>query len=173
MPKVYRVTLSAEQQEELHRRIRDPKTKPRTRERLEMIRLSHAGLSIPRIAPIVKQSESRVRHWVKRFLEHPLLDVLEDRPQQGRSSSLTPQHMAALRAEIEKAERTWTTPELAEWLQKEQSLSLSRSQVGRKLKQEGIAWKRTSRSLRHKQQPKEVADKRADLETLEKGGTRA
>jgi len=166
VPKVYRVTLSDEQQEELYRRIRDPKTKPRVRERLEMLRLSNAGLTVPQISRIVRQSEQRVRFWIKRFLALVSFAALEDEPHEGKSSSLTREHMAALREEIEKAERTWSAPQLTEWLEKECGLHLTPGQVRRRLKQEGIAWKRTSRSLRHKQKPEEVAERRADLETL-------
>ena len=94
MPKVYRVTLSEAQREELRGRIRDPKTKPRTRERLEMLRLSDAGMSIPKIAPLLRQSENRVRHWVKRFLEQQRFDALNDRPHKGRPSRLTPERLS-------------------------------------------------------------------------------
>lgn len=173
MPKVYRVTLSEEQQEELRLRLRDPKTKPRARERLEMLRLSNAGMTLPRIAPVVRQSEQRVRYWIKRFLRSLSFEALEDEPHEGRVSTLTPEHLAALREEIEKAERTWSAPQLAEWLERERGVRLTPGQVRRRLRAEGLLWKRTSRSLRHKQKREEVAQKQADLETLEAGGTRA
>jgi transposase len=167
------VTLTEGQRDELHRRMRDPKTKSRTRERLEMLRLSDAGMSIPKIAPILRQSEGRVRYWVKRFLESGAFEALEDAPHLGMPSRLTPEHLSALRSEIEKGERTWTTPQISEWLEREQGVSLSGDQIGRKLKQAGIVWKRTSHRLTHKQKPQEVEAKRAELEGLEKRGTRA
>lgn len=173
MPKVYRVTLTEERQDELIRRLRDPMTPPRTRERLEMLRLSNAGLTIPRIAPIVRQSEQRVRHWIKRYLETLSFDAVEDAPHAGRISSLTEEDMAALRQEIEKGDRTWTAPQAAEWLKRERGLELSRSQVARRLKREGLVWKRTSRSLRHKQTPEAVEAKKETLQELEKKGTKA
>jgi len=157
----------------LHRRLRDPQTKPRTRERLEMIRLSDAGMSIPKIAPILRQSEGRVRYWVKRFLEAQTFDALNDRPHPGMPSALTPERLAALRTEIERGERTWTTPQLSEWLESEQGVKRSDDQIGRKLKAAGIVWKRTSHRLKHKQKPEEVEAKRAELEALEKKGARA
>lgn len=158
------------QRDELHRRIRDPRTKPRSRERLEMIRLSDAGMSIPKIAPILRQSEGRVRYWVKRFLELQTFDALNDQPHPRMPSRLTPERLAALREEIEKGGRTWTTPQMAEWLGETQDVSLSGDQIGRKLNAAGIVWKRTSRSLKHKQKPEEVETKRAELEGLEKKG---
>ena len=47
---MYRVTLTSEQMAELNRRCHDAKTKPRTRERLEMLRLADGGWSIPKLA---------------------------------------------------------------------------------------------------------------------------
>jgi transposase len=178
VPKVYRVKLTEEERKELRRLKRDPKTKPRTRERLEMIRLSDEGKTLPEIARIVEPSEQRVRKWVKAFLSARTFAVLDDRPRPGRASSLTAEIMGALRAEIEKADRTWSARQTAEWLEERYGLKRSDEQVRRKLKQEGIVWKRTSKSLwkrtskslRHKQKPDEVADRKADLETLEKGG---
>ena len=173
MPKVYRVRLTEVQRKELKGRIRDGTTKPRTRERLELLRLSDAGLSIPTIAPILQQSESRVRYWVKRFLEQSTFEALEDHPPVGRPSSLTPERRAALRQALETGERTWTTGQWAAWLTQEYGLSLSDDQIGRKLKQFGIVWKRTSRGLKHKQKPEELAAKQAELADLKKKGARA
>ena len=173
MPKVYRVSLTTDERDELRDRIRDPQMKPRTRERLEMIRLSDAGLSIPQIAPILRLSESRVRYWVKRFLEERTFQALNDQSHPGMPSALTPERLAALQAEIEKGERTWTTPQLSEWLETEHGLKRSDDQIGRKLKEIGIVWKRTSRSLRHKQKPEAVEAKRTELAALQKKGMRA
>jgi hypothetical protein len=33
----------------------------------------------------------------------------------------------------------------------------------------GLSYKRTTRTIRHKQKPEQVADRKADLETLKKG----
>ena len=45
--------------------------------------------------------------------------------------------------------------------------------MGRLLRRAKLSYKRTSRSVKHKQNPQEVATKTADLKTLEKGGTLA
>lgn len=65
---MYRVHLTEEQREELKRRSHYPQVKPRTRDRLEMVRLSDVGWSIPQIAAPLRMSEKRVRHWIKRYL---------------------------------------------------------------------------------------------------------
>ena len=86
---------------------------------------------------------------------------------------LTPEPGTAFRRVIETGERTWTTAQLAAWLDQEHGLSLSDDQIGRKLKQFGIVWKRTSRGLKHKQKPEELAAKQAELADLKKKGARA
>jgi transposase len=172
VPKVYRVELTEEERKELRCLKRDPKTKPRTRERLEMIRLLDEGKTLPEIARIVEPSEQRIRGWVKAFLTARTFAVLEDRPHPGRASALTAEIIAALRTEIEKADRTWSARQAAEWLRERHGLKLSKEQVRRRLKQEGIVGKRTSKSLKHKRKSDEVAERKADLETLEKGGRR-
>jgi transposase len=172
VPKVYRVKLTEAERKELLRLKRDPKTKPRTRERLEMIRLSDEGRTLPEIARIVEPSEQRVRKWVKAFLADRTFAALDDAPHVGRISALAPAILRALRAEIETADRTWSARQAAEWLEERHGVKLSDEQVRRRLKQEGIVWKRTSRSLKHKQKREAVEAKQADLETLEKGGRR-
>jgi len=65
---MYRIHLIAEQQEELRCLVRQMGLAPRTRERLEMVRLADAGWSIPRIARYLGQHEQTVRAWIKAFL---------------------------------------------------------------------------------------------------------
>src|SRR4028118_77814 len=85
---MYRVALTEEQFAELTRLHRDPRTKPRTRDRLEMVRLANNGWSIPKIAQHFELTESRVRHWVKTFLTKGFLS-LSDRKGVGVKPRLT------------------------------------------------------------------------------------
>lgn len=169
---MYRVNLTMEEQWELRRRTREAGTMPRTRDRLEMVRLSAAGWSIPKIAVHLQVHEHRVRYWIKRYLEGGF-DALPDQPHLGKPSAVTPEILASMRAEIAKADRTWTARQLAEWMEAEHGLRRSPDQVSRLLKRERIVFKRTGRGLKHKQKPEEVAAKQAELDDLEKRGTKA
>ena len=80
---MYRVCLTEEQRAELKQRTRSVAVKPRTRDRLEMVRLSAAGWSIPKIARHLQLSEQQVRFWIKRFLAAGF-DALPDQPHVGR-----------------------------------------------------------------------------------------
>jgi transposase len=167
---MYRTRLDETARQELDRRAHQPGVKPRTRDRLEMIRLSGAGWSIPKIARHFRRSECCVRVWVKAFYRGGF-EALPDKPHVGQKSSLTPQLLAALREQVRKGERTWTSQQIADWLSEQHNVHLSADWLGRLLRRANLSYKRTSRSLTHKQKPQEVAAKTADLKTLEKGGT--
>lgn len=165
---LYRVHLTEAQRGELHRRTRDPKIMPRTRDRLEMVRLSDAGWSIPQIAAHLQVSEKRVRYWIKQFLTGSF-DALPDQPHVGQQSRLTPALVAALQEEVEQSQRTWTARQLADWLGKQHGVRLTPNHLARRLKKARFSYKRTERGLQHKQDPAQVAERQADLETAEKG----
>lgn len=169
---MYRVRLDEPARRELRRRAHETGVMPRTRDRLEMVRLSDAGWSIPRIARHFGMSQRCVRRWIKTFLCDGF-DALPDKTHVGQKSALTPEMRSAIAAEVSKGERTWTAAQIADWLEQHFALRLSPPWISRLLRRERISYKRTSRSLGHKQDKKQVANKSADLETLEKGGTRA
>lgn len=168
---MYRVHLTEEQREELRRLTRAADIKPRTRDRLEMIRLLDAGWHIPRIAQHLRVSPRRVRVWVRRFLEGGF-DALPDQPHLGQRSQLTPALVAALRTELAKGDRTWSAPQLAEWLAEHHGVALSPNHLGSLLRRAGLSYRRTERSLKHKQDLAEVERRRGELRQLEKGEQR-
>lgn len=138
------------------------------RDRYEIVRLSDAGMRISWIAPHLKLHHQTVRKFVKAFLSGGF-DALYDKPRPGKASALTPSMKAALYAEIEKGERTWTAPQMAEWLHEQFGLSLSPQRVVIHMRREGLAYKRTSRSLNHKQDAEQVAARKATLDLLKRG----
>lgn len=164
---MYRVTLSDEQRQELQRRTRERGIAPSTRDRLEMIRLADAGWSIPTIARHLGQHEQTVRAWLKVYLTKGF-DALPNKPRGGKQSALTPAILEAVRSELSKGQRTWTAAQLVEWIAKQHGVRLSPGRLRIHLKRAKLSYQRTSRSLKHKQEPEEVAQKQADLERLEK-----
>jgi|SRR5678816_3127758 len=172
MPEVlgimYRIHLDEATRQELHRRTHTAGVMPRTRDRLEMVRLSDAGWSVPQIARHLGLSQACVRHWIKTFLMEGF-DALPDKPHVGQKSLLTPALMAAVRAEVSNGQRTWTAQQLADWLAEQHGVCLGSDWLGRLLRRHRLSYKRTSRTLTHKQDTAEVAQKSASLKTLEKG----
>lgn len=166
---MYRVHLTEEQRQEVSRRAHAPGVMPRTRDRLEMVRLADAGWSIPRIARHLAISEVRVRYWVKRFLEGGF-DALPDAPHPGQSSALTGPILAAVREQIRRSKRSWSAQQVADWVAEHHGVSRTPDHLARMLRRAGFSYKRTSRTLKHKQNPEQVEQRRAQLQALEKRG---
>lgn len=164
---MYRIPLTDAQRHDLQRRTQQRGMMPSTRDRLEMVRLADAGWSVPRIARHLGHHEQTVRAWIKAFLCGGF-DALPNKPRGGKHSALTPPILAALRAELASAQRTWTAPQLADWVAAHHGVRRSPGRLRVHLKRAQITWQRTSRSLRHKQDPAEVAARQAVLTDLEK-----
>jgi transposase len=166
---MYRVTLTDHQRHELRQRTRQAGLAPSTRDRLEMVRLSDIGWSVPAIAHHLGQHEQTVRAWIKAFL-HGGFDALPNKPRGGDISEVTPAMLDAGRAEIAKGTRTWSASEVADWVAEHYRVRISPGRMRVHLKRAKLSYQRTSRSLRHKQQPEQVAARKAQLEELEKKG---
>jgi len=166
---MYRVVLTNEQRAELRRQTRQVGITPSMRDRLEMVRLADAGWSSPQIARHLGQHAQTVRTWIKAFLTGGFA-ALPNKARGGKQSALTPPMLDAVRSEVAKGERTWTAPQLADWVATQHGVRLSAGRLRVHLKRAKISWQRTSRSLKHKQDPVEVAEKQATLDALETKG---
>jgi len=134
-----------------------------------MVRLSDAGWSVPRIARHLGQHEHTVRPWIKAFLAGGF-DALPNKPRGGKVSALTAVMLESVRAEVARGERTWTAAQVTDWVAEHHGVRLSTDRVRIHLRRAGISWQRTSRTLRHKQNPDEVAERRAVLDEHAKKG---
>lgn len=145
---MYRVHLSDEQHAELQCLTRDLHTKPRARDRLEMVRLAVAGMSIPGIARLLRISEVRIRFWIKQLCTEGCAE-LPDQPYVGQTCKPTPGFLEALCQEVRKRDRTWTAGRLAAWLQVQHGLRFRPQHLGTLLKRTSFAYRRTKRRLKH------------------------
>ncbi len=139
---------------------------PAVRDRLEMVRLSDLGWSVPKIAQYLDKHEQTVRKYSKAFLESGW-DALPDRPRPGRPPTLTEAHLGAVEQLLDEAaargERTWSAPQLAQWLAATQKVRVRPKYLGERLRQRTFRWQRTKRSVQHQADPVRQAQARADL----------
>jgi transposase len=168
--RMYRITLTDEQRRELRERAHRAGLAPSTRDRLEMVRLSDAGWSVPRIARHLGPHEQTVRTWIKAFLDGAF-EALPNKPRGGQESALTAPMLERVRAEVATGTRTWTAAQLADWVAEHHGVRLSADRLRIHLRRARISWQRTSRTLRHKQDPDEVAEREAVLTDRAKKGT--
>ena len=169
---MYRITLTDDQRQKLQRRTRAPGIAPSARDRLEMVRLSDAAWSIPTIARHLGIHEQTVRAWIKAFIAKGF-DALTNKPRGGDASDLTPAMLETVRAEVGKGSRTWTAAQICDWVAEQHGVRLSPGRMRVHLTRAKLSYQRTARSLKHKQQPEDVAECKAVLEDLEKKGRRA
>jgi len=135
-----------------------------------MVRLSDAGWNIPKIAQHLGHHEQTVRAWIKAFIAGGF-DALPNKPRGGDTSDVTPAMLQAARTEIAKGTRTWSASEVADWIALHHGVRISPGRMRVHLARANLSYQRTSRSLKHKQQPEEVAQRKDQLEQLEKKGS--
>jgi len=158
---VIRVALTPAQHDDLRARTRAPDLAPRTRDRLEMVRLADAGWTIPRIAHHLGAHEQTVRKYVKAFLAEGF-DVLPDRPRPGRPPTVTAAHLDALAALLDAGGRTWTTAQLVAWLEREHGVRVHPDHLSRLLHARRFGWKRTVASVAHKRRDPDGYDAKVE-----------
>ena len=170
-----RLTLDAEQRAELDRRLRQRTTERRAHERLLMIRAVADGATIPQAAAALGQHPQTVRKFVKRFRAEGFAG-LADRPRAGRPPRVGEADLLALErrldADAATGARTWTLGQAAGWLAEARGVSISPDRLGVLLKERDFRWKRTKRSLGHKQGDRlRQAEAAADLALWRFGGS--
>ncbi len=159
------IQLTAEGRDAVRSLRRDPSLSPSERDRVEMVLLSEQGWSVPQIASHLGYCVATVRRLFRRFGEEGVGALRHRPPGPPKDTARTHQVQTALTTLLSQ-ERTWTATQLAHAIQ-EQDIHLSARQVRRYLR--GIAsWRRTVRTLKHKQDPEKLARAQKTLATLKK-----
>src|SRR5690242_3817863 len=114
---------------------RDRDLEPAERDRVEMVLLSDAGWSPPRIAAHLGCCAATVRTVLKRFAASGSAGLRRGRPGPPKDEARRAQVTAALERLLEQ-DRTWTAAQLAEAL-REQGIALSTRQTRKYLSGDG------------------------------------
>jgi len=165
------VTLSDPERAAVQALRRDRTLLPAERDRVEMVLLSDAGWSPPRIATHLGYHAVTARSVLKRFQQAGPASLRRGRPGPPPDMARRAQVTAAL-AQLLGQDRTWTAAQLATALG-DQGITLSTRQTRKYLGRLGARWRRTARTLRHKQDPDRVAQATTDLDALKKKRVRA
>ena len=168
-PAVIRVALTDAQRDELRARTREAGIAPRTRDRLEMVRLADAGWTIPRIArhlSAARADRAQVRQGVPgRRLRRPA------RPAASRSPA--DRHRGPPRRAARPCSTLAGGPgrrgSWSAWLEREHGVRVHPDHLSRLLHARRFGWKRTVTSVAHKRRDPDGYDaKVAELEALKK-----
>jgi transposase len=166
-----RLTLTDPERTAVQALRRAPTLPPAERDRVEMVLLSATGWTVPAIAAHLGYCAATVRTVLKRFTPTDLTTLRRQRPGPPKDLARAEQVTAALNRRLDEP-RTWTARHLAAALQ-EEGIRLSTRQTRKYLKRLGANWRRTTRTLRHKQDPAQVDRAKRTLAHLEKRGPRA
>ncbi len=165
-----RITLTPDQRAATQAARRDPTLTPLERDRVEMVLLSGEGWRPSAIAQHLDYHAATVRHALKAYRAQGLAGLWHHRPGPPPDTARREQITQTLDRLLHQP-RTWTAAQLAQALRAE-GLPLSTRQTRRYLHGLGAKWRRTVRSLRHKQAPAKVARAKAHLAMLGKGRPR-
>lgn len=127
---------------------------PRLRTRAQMVFLSaEQGFAAPEIAKMVRESESTVQRWLKRYLAEGV-EGLADEPRPGRRSDVTETYCQELLAAVRRRPRSldlpfslWTLQRLADYLAEETGLRFSDETIRRLLKKNDIVMSRPQHKI--------------------------
>jgi transposase len=152
MPRLLQVSLSPEQRVQLRRQLHHHDLAPHTRMRLECVRLSDKGLSVPQIAELVEVHQATVREALHRCGDHGL-EAMVDAPRSGRPPRICRDDLDALEEMLDASARagvTWTLPAIAAWPERTRGVRLSSSWLSVLLHRDGFRYQRTRDHLGHK-----------------------
>ena len=148
----------------LHRQTTDANV----RSRCDMILWSNEGLSPPQIAERVRFSHDTVSRYIARYESEGIKGLL-NRSRSGRPRKVTAEYEKRLLELVEQEPRkagmrfsNWTTANLASELADQTGIEISPRQVENYLKQHDWRLRRPVRTVKHKQDPELVAEKKTD-----------
>jgi transposase len=160
-----RIRLDDPSRAELHD-LRRTDLPAATRTRLEIVQLSDAGWSPPRIAAHLGVHPHTARSALKGFAARGAAALYPDRPGPEPDHARRADVTGRLR-DLLGQERTWTSPQLAAAL-REQGLALSARQALRYLRLLDAGYRRTAQTVGHKQDPVKVGRAGRVLASLKK-----
>jgi len=162
---MFRITLSPTEREAVLALRHDPSLRPAERDRVEMVFLSaDAGWTVPHIAHHLGYHAATVREIIRRFPKEGVAVVRYQR--KGPPPDVTRrQSVETVLRTLLAQDRTWTARQLAEGLGSF-GIALSPRQTRKYLRSLGSWYRRTVRSLAHKQDPERVAVATEELAVL-------
>jgi transposase len=160
--------------------LRRRELQPRVRERLEMVKAAALGQSVAGIAQWVGRSSPTVRLWLRRYRDGGVA-ALADAPRVGRPAKADQAYLKALEAAVETPPRSlglpfdvWTSARLSAYLAGTTGITIAPGWLRVVLARRAFVCGRPKHTLKHLQDPDEVAACRAALAAAgEKGGRRA
>jgi transposase len=174
------MAVTDEQRAAVEATLRRRDLAPRVRERLELVKGAALGYDVAALAAWSGRSPRTVRRWLGRFQAGGVA-ALADAPRAGRPPRADAAYLAALEAAVDAGPRAlglpfdvWTSPRLSAYLEERTGVRIAPGWLRALLARRRFACGRPKHTLRHLQDPAEVAACEAELAAVGgKGGRRA
>jgi transposase len=168
MPPSRFIRLEPEQDTRLREIEQDPYLKPKVRLRAQVLRLSHRGSTVGRIAAYTGRSPASVCRDLDRW-EQCGLEGLADGSAPGNPPRITQEVRTFLEDKLSEEQRTWNASQLAEAVERRFGIGVTPEAIRQHLVAMGYSWKRTRYVPSRPPDPEEERKARAELEGLKKG----
>lgn len=170
--------VSPEQRAAVERELRRRDLAPRRRERLEMVKAVALGQDLPTIVRWSGRTEPTVRQWLGRFAAGGVA-ALSDAPRAGRPAQADAAYRRATEAALETPPRAlglpfdvWTSDRLSAYLAERTGVRIAPGWLRALLGRWDYVCGRPKHTLKHLQDPDEVAACEAELEAAGGKGRR-
>jgi transposase len=171
------VILSVSERTTIHTMLHQPDLTPRLRERLEMVKAADLGWDLAAIAAWSGRTVATVRHWLDRYATAGIA-ALGDAPRPGRPAKADAAYQAALAQAADTSPRrlglsfdVWTSARLSAYLAETTGVRIAPGWVRVLLHRQRFSCSRPKHTLKHLQDPDEVAASQQALARA--GGTRS
>jgi transposase len=168
------VMLTEEQRAVVARLVGRRDLAPRVRERLEMVKAVGLGQEVAAIAAWSGRSARTIGRWVRRFVALGVVGVA-DAPRSGRPAQADAAYLAALERAVETPPRdlglpfdVWTSTRLGAYLAETTGVRITPGWLRGLLARRRFACGRPKHSLKHLQDPNDVARCERELADGEK-----
>lgn len=169
--------ITGEQRAAVEQALRQRTLAPRVRERLEMVKAVALGQDLAGIRAWSGRAPRTIERWVRRFVSGGVAAVA-DAPRSGRPARADAAYQRALERAVTTPPRqlglgfdVWTSARLATYLAETTGVQVAPSWIRGLLRQQRFVAGRPKHTLKHLQDPAEVAACQAHLEAVgEKGG---
>jgi transposase len=173
-------SIAAERRAEVEVILQERRLQPRLRERLEMVKARAMGQDAAAIVAWCGRTRRTVGRWLGRYLTGGVA-ALADAPRSGRPVEADAAYRQALARAVETPPRelglgfdVWTSARLATYLAEQTGVRVSAGWLRALLTHEDFVCGRPKHTLKHLQDPVEVAACQEHLaEVKKKGGRRA
>jgi transposase len=170
----YNIALTETQWAEIEMHLRRRNLIPRVRERLEMVKAVGLGYAMGQIEVWSGRSAQTVRRWVRAYEQRGLIG-LADAPRSGRPAGADAAYRQRLEQTIETPPRelgmpfdVWTSTRLSAYLAELTQVRITAGWLRHLLAQRRFVCGRPKHTLKHLQEPEDVARCERELADAEK-----